>query len=204
MEVLTEMKSTLFPELQKRFKGLNFEFDGQMGRVMEAQPSMKLALLLGLLCVFFVLSYQFGSWTEPLLIMSAVPLALIGVVWGHILMGMDLSMPSMVGFISLVGIVVNNSILLVQFIRMRQKEYDNLEQAVTAAVKERFRPIMITTLTTLAGMLPLLTERSMQAQILIPLVISVVFGLAVATVLVLLAVPCIYLLSGMHGASEEM
>ena len=124
--------------------------------------------------------------------MLAIPMALIGVIFGHILLGHNMSMPSMMGFISLAGIVVNDSILLVQYIRFHVDKGDSVHEAVVSASKERFRAVFLTSLTTAAGLLPLLLETSLQAQVVQPLVISIVFGLFASTLLVLLVIPCAY------------
>jgi multidrug efflux pump subunit AcrB len=107
-------------------------------------------------------------------------------------MGLELSMPSFVGYVSLAGVVVNNSILLVMFIKRSTAEGKPVSEAARIASRERFRPVVLTTLTTTMGLLPLLTERSLQAQVLIPLVTSLVFGLLASTVLVLFVIPCLY------------
>ena len=135
------------------------------------------ALLIGLIGIFVILSFQFRSFIEPLTVMVAIPLALIGVVWGHVFMGIPLSLPSMLGFASLAGIVVNDSILLVEFIKHRRRAGSTTPEAAQAASRDRFRAVLLTSLTTILGLLPLLTETSLQAQILIPLVTSVIFGL---------------------------
>jgi len=114
------------------------------------------------------------------------------VIWGHWLMGLDLSMPSLIGFISLSGIVVNDSILLVLFLKLSREEGADIVASAGQASRQRFRAIVITSLTTIAGLLPLLFEKSLQAQVLIPLAASIAFGLLAATVLVLLVVPCLY------------
>ncbi len=124
--------------------------------------------------------------------MMAIPFALIGVIWGHIIMGLDITMPSMMGFISLAGIVVNDSLLLVIFIKLRIKGGSEVSEAAAMASRDRFRAILLTSLTTIAGLTPLLFERSLQAQILVPLVASVVFGLLASTFLVLVLIPIFY------------
>lgn len=128
--------------------------------------------------------------------MLAIPMAFIGVVWGHLFMGLDLTMPSLIGFATLAGIVVNDNILLVTFVKERLREGENVQTAGWLAAKDRFRPIMITSLTTLAGLLPLLTETSTQAMILIPLVASIAFGLLTATLSSLLFVPAFFAFLG--------
>ena len=122
----------------------------------------------------------------------AIPLSLIGVLWGHLLMGVDVSMPSMLGFASLAGIVVNDSILLVLFLKRQRDAGNDVLEACGKASRLRFRAILLTSVTTIAGLLPLLAERSLQAQVLIPLAVSIAFGLLASTILVLFVVPCLY------------
>ena len=131
--------------------------------------------------------------------MLAIPLALIGVFWGHFLLGYSLSMPSIMGFVSLAGIVVNDSILLVQYIRRHIDLGDDVYEAVVSASRERFRAVMLTSLTTAAGLLPILLETSLQAQVVKPLVISIVFGIFASTLLVLLVIPCAYAIMADFG-----
>jgi multidrug efflux pump subunit AcrB len=151
-------------------------------------------MLVGVIGVFILLSFQFRSYVEPLVVMVAIPLSLIGVIWGHWLMGHNLTMPSILGFISLAGVVVNDSILLVIFLKMAREQGLEASEAAARASRERFRAILITSLTTIAGLLPLMFEQSLQAQILIPLAISIIFGLSSSTVLVLLVIPCLYMI----------
>jgi multidrug efflux pump subunit AcrB len=124
--------------------------------------------------------------------MIAIPLALIGVLWGHFLLGHSLSMPSIMGFVSLAGVVVNDSILLVQYIRHHVDEGMTVHESVVKASQERFRAVFLTSLTTAAGLLPLLLETSLQAQVIKPLVISIVFGIFTSTLLVLFMIPAAY------------
>ena len=124
--------------------------------------------------------------------MLVIPLSLPGAVFGHMAMGLDFSMPSMLGFVALAGVVVNNSILLVDFVKHEHVEAEDVAHAAARAVRARFRAILLTTTTTVAGLLPILTETSLQAQILIPLVTSLVFGLLMASVVVLFVLPSIY------------
>ncbi len=124
--------------------------------------------------------------------MVTIPFAFIGVIWGHIIMGLDISMPSILGFVSLAGIVVNDSILLVSFIKMNMSSGKTAAESSKLASRERFRAVLLTSVTTIAGLMPLLAEKSLQAQVLIPLAASIVFGLLMSTVLVLVVVPCLY------------
>lgn len=193
-QVLGHVKKDFFPELQRKYPGIELSFEGEVKNGAITRKSMMQGFLMGFVGVFFLLSLQFRNYREPVIVMLAIPLAFIGVVWGHLIMGLPMTMPSMVGFISLSGIVVNDSILMVEFVKYRVKEGLSLHDAASRAVRDRFRAILLTSLTTVAGMLPLLSETSTQAQVLIPLVTSIVFGLLASTVLILFVLPALYAL----------
>ncbi|MCG8406594.1 MAG: efflux RND transporter permease subunit [Phycisphaerales bacterium] len=202
--VIGVFQETLLAKLSERFPEIDVSIEGELEEAAVTQDSMRWGMVIGVIGVFVLLSFQFRSYVEPLVVMAAIPFALIGVIWGHLLMGIDISMPSLLGFVSLAGIVVNDSILLVIFLKLRRAEGMNVEEAAAQASRERFRAIMITSLTTIAGLLPLLSEQSLQAQVLIPLAISIVFGLLASTVLVLLVIPCLYaILSDVRTAIES-
>ncbi|EPM5660222.1 efflux RND transporter permease subunit [Vibrio alginolyticus] len=190
--IIRQFQQDEAPKLMQKYPGLRFDFEGEAKDTAETGASMGKGFLLGLFGVFAILSYQFRSYLEPFVVMLAIPLAFIGVVWGHILLGHSLSMPSMMGFVSLAGIVVNDSILLVQYIRHHVDEGDNVHDSVVKASRERFRAVFLTSMTTAAGLLPLLTETSLQAQVIQPLVISIVFGIFASTLLVLFMIPAAY------------
>ena len=190
--ILNHSKEHFFPELKSRYPNIYIAIEGQADSGETTAASMRRGFLLGLIGVFLLLSFQFRSYVEPLVVMAAIPMALVGVIWGHLLMGFDISMPSMMGFVSLSGIVVNDSILLVEFLKLRVREGHNVIEAAKMASRERFRAILLTSVTTIAGLIPLLFERSTQAQVLIPLVTSIVFGLLMTTLLVLLVVPALF------------
>ena len=149
-----------------------------------------MAFLTGLIGVYIVLAFQFRSYTLPFTIMLSIPFALVGTIFGHLSMGLDISMPSLIGFASLSGVVVNNAILFVTFFIAEIREGDYLSAAVEA-VRHRFRPVLLSSLTTFIGLMPIITETSPQAQVLVPLVVSVAFGLVSSTLLVLFVFPCI-------------
>ena len=190
--LITEIQTNFLPELQHKYPDVAVSFEGEPKEGATTRRSILQGMLVGLLGVFILLSFQFRSYIEPLIVMAAIPLALIGVVMGHLLMGIDLCMPSILGFVSLTGIVVNDSILLVLFLKMERAQGADVLQSAAQASRQRYRAIILTSLTTIAGLLPLLIERSLQAQVLIPLATSIAFGLAASTVLVLLVVPCLY------------
>ena len=201
-EIINDFKVNLMPQLIKQHPQLKFDFEGQAKDAAKTGKSMAKGFLIGLFGVFVILSFQFKSYIEPIVVMLAIPLAFIGVVWGHFLLGHSLSMPSMMGFVSLAGIVVNDSILLVQYIRHHIDEGDEIHHAVVLASRERFRAVFITSLTTAAGLLPLLLETSLQAQIIQPLVISIVFGIFASTALVLFMIPCAYVILSDFGLTR--
>ncbi len=199
------LQAELLPELRDQHPELQeVEIRGEIYEASVAQASMVQAGIIGLIGVFVLLSFQFRSFLEPLIVMIAIPFAFIGVIWGHLAMGLDLSMPSVLGFISLAGIVVNDSILLVLFLKMRRGQGLPASEAAGRASRERFRAIMITSVTTIAGLFPLVFERSLQAQVLIPLAVSIAFGLMASTVLVLLVIPCFYLVLEDFGLTARI
>jgi len=178
--------------LKNEFPGVTIDLQGQEKEMATSMKGMVSAMGIGIFGVFCLLSLQFKSYKEPLVIMASIPFAFVGVVFGHMIMGLDLSMPSIMGFISLSGIVVNDSILLVSFMKSHIAGGESVKTAGKQASRDRSRAVLLTSVTTIAGLLPLLSERSMQAQVLIPLACSIVFGLLMSTILVLMVVPCLY------------
>jgi HAE1 family hydrophobic/amphiphilic exporter-1 len=176
-EVLNDTKKRLFPELQQRYPDLSISLKGEVESSAETNSSIFASFFLALTGVFLLLSLQFKNYRESLVVILNIPLALIGAIIGHYIMGLDFTMPSMIGFVSLAGVVVNDSILLVEFFKYRVKEGMVLHDAAIQAVHDRFRAIFLTSITTIAGMAPLLLETSLQAQVLILLVTSIVFGM---------------------------
>jgi len=201
-EIIEETKTLFLPELQKRYPDIAFTLEGQAKESRKTGRSMGKALLVGIFAVFVLLSFQFKSYIEPLVVIAAIPLAFIGVIWGHIIMGLELSMPSIMGFVSLAGVVVNDSILLVEFIKLRFKEGKDISEAAQTASRQRFRAVFLTSLTTIMGLLPLLAERSLQAQILIPMATSLVFGLLASMVMVLVVIPALYTIFSDFGLTS--
>jgi hydrophobic/amphiphilic exporter-1 (mainly G- bacteria), HAE1 family len=190
--IIQDTLARFAPELGERFPGVDLRLGGQAEDAGETGTSLLQGFVVGLIGVFLLLSFVFRSYLEPIVVMTTIPLALIGVVFGHLLMGLELSMPSMVGLASLAGIVVNNAILLVAFIKLNHSRGMAIAEAAVQASRDRFRPVVLTTLTTVAGLVPLLVETSAQAQVLVPLVTSLAFGLLAAAALVLVLVPALY------------
>ncbi|MDF1699689.1 MAG: efflux RND transporter permease subunit [Planctomycetota bacterium] len=201
-ELLAKLHSSFVPEFEQRHPGVTVSQEGEAKESADTNASMLAAFALGLLGVFILLSFQFRSWIEPVIVMVAIPLSLIGVIWGHILLGYDLTMPSIFGFVSLAGVVVNDSILLVSFAKNRLAAGLGFADAARQASRQRFRAVLLTSLTTVAGLTPLMLEKSLQAQFLIPLAVSIVFGMLASTLLVLLVIPCMYSILGDLGLAR--
>lgn len=203
--IVADLKKRWLADFASRHPQVDISFEGQVARSAETGGSIGRGLLIGLVGVFVILSFQFRSYVEPLIVMLSIPLAFIGAVWGHVLMGYYLSMPSLIGAAGLAGIVVNNAILLIQFIKSHRERGLSAARAAGQASRDRLRAILISSSTTIVGLVPLLAETSTQAAAIKPLVISVVFGLLTSTVLVLLVIPALYVLFDDWGwtRSEE-
>jgi HAE1 family hydrophobic/amphiphilic exporter-1 len=209
-ELMGAVKRFFAPELKQSYPGVRMASQGQDKETAQTGSSLQINIVIGVIGVFLILALQFRSYIEPFAVLLAIPMGLVGVVWGHVAMGLDLTMPSLVGFATLAGVVVNDNILLVVFVKERLGQGVGVVDAALEAARDRFRPIMITSLTTVAGLLPLLTETSTQAQLLIPLVASLAFGLLSATVASLFMVPVYFtilgdlgLLTAEQGAGEQ-
>lgn len=190
--ILADLEGTLLPELRERY-GLQTAFEGRAADQEETLADMRAGLLLALALIYLVLAWVFGSYGWPLLVMAVIPFGIVGAFFGHWMFGLDLTILSLFGLFGLSGIVVNNSIILVTFYReIRDENPDQpLEDALIEASRLRLRPVLVTTLTTIGGLMPLIFETSVQAQFLIPMAIAIAFGLAVASLLVLFLVPAL-------------
>ena len=148
----------------------------------------------GLLLIFSLLAIPFGSILQPLVVMSAIPFGMVGAILGHLVLGYDLSMISLFGIVALTGVVVNSSLVMIDFINRARESGMRLSDAVLESGKRRFRPIVMTALTTFFGLTPMILETSLQARFLIPMAVSLGFGVLFATASTLVLVPTLYLL----------
>ncbi|MEM7201448.1 MAG: efflux RND transporter permease subunit [Planctomycetota bacterium] len=196
--VFQEFGREFVPWFREQYPQLQLDLEGETAEGDKAMGSMLRGMLFGVLGVYILLSLQFRTYSEPLLVMAVIPFALVGVLFDHLVLSYPFTMPSMLGFVALVGVIVNDSILLVQRTKAEMEESTSVREAVTRAARARFRAILLTSATTIVGLLPLLVEQSVAGQLLKGLVISVVFGMATATGLVLLVVPALY------GILEDM
>jgi hydrophobic/amphiphilic exporter-1 (mainly G- bacteria), HAE1 family len=197
-------KATRASEVPEAFPGVQVDFEGESAETAKTMGSMVSGFGVGLFAIFVLLSFQFRSYIEPIIVMVAIPLALVGVVFGNILMGDNLSLPGVLGFCALAGVVVNDSILLVEAIKEQRRQGVSIPNAARAASRLRFRAVLLTSVTTMAGLIPLMFETSAQAQTLIPIATSIVFGTLTSTLLVLIVLPAMYAILGDLGwATEE-
>lgn len=193
-EIIADLRKTILPQLVGDYRGLSYEFEGEQREQRETLAGLGRGYLLALLLIFALLAVPLGSYVQPLIIMTAIPFGLIGAVWGHVLMGYNLSMFSIIGIVALAGVVVNDSLVLVSYINRRREDGVPLAQTIREAGVKRFRPILLTSVTTFAGLTPLMLETSIQAQMMIPMAISLGFGVIFATAISLLMVPANYLI----------
>ncbi|MGQ7248429.1 efflux RND transporter permease subunit [Halomonas sp. V046] len=186
--VLEALEASVLPALSERYH-LSYSFEGQSADQRETFADMRTGLLVGLGLMYVVLAWVFSSWSLPLIVMATIPLALVGALLGHWFMGLDLTMLSLFGLFGLSGIVVNNAIILVTFYRHQRDAGLAIDAALNEAVVQRVRAVLLTSMTTIGGLMPLLFETSLQAQFLIPMAVTIAFGLGMATLLVLAVIP---------------
>ncbi len=186
--ILQSLDTAILPQLAEKY-GINYSFEGRSADQNETLTDMRYGLIIGLLLIYLVLTWVFASYGWPLVVMAAIPFGLIGAIFGHLLLNIDLTILSLFGFFGLSGIVVNDSIILVSFYKELRTSGMEMRQALIEASCRRLRAVILTSLTTIAGLAPLLFETSLQAQFLIPMAASIAFGLLFATVLVLLIIP---------------
>ncbi len=194
LEVQNELVATELPELMYKYPGLSYSFEGHQADMRDSMASLKIGFAIALLAIFGLLAIPFRSYSQPLIIMVSIPFGIIGAVLGHLIMGFSLSVISMFGIVALSGVVVNDALVLIDAAnRRRRGEGMSCHEAVMNAAIQRFRPILLTTATTFCGLAPMIFETSIQAQMMIPMAISLGFGIVFATLITLLLIPCLYL-----------
>ncbi|WP_309385877.1 efflux RND transporter permease subunit [Cerasicoccus frondis] len=191
-QVMDVFQTETLPQLRADFPGITWTFEGSQAEMRESTHVLYGGLLLALFVIYALLAVAFSSYIQPLIVLVAIPFGAIGAVIGHIILGYDLSLISLMGIIALAGVVVNDSLIMVDYANRQRSKMDAFE-AVRQAGLRRFRPIVLTTMTTAGGLIPIILERSMQAQYLIPMAVSLGFGIVFATAIILLLVPCLYL-----------
>jgi multidrug efflux pump subunit AcrB len=193
--ILATLTSTILPQLARDFPGLSYGYEGRQADFKESIQSLIGGFALAMLGIYFLLAIPFKSYTQPLIVMIAIPFGMIGAVLGHLFMGYNLSLMSMMGIVALSGVVVNDSLILIDYAnRRRAAEGESPLTAIHSAGLRRFRPIILTTLTTFGGLAPMIFETSRQARFMIPMALSLGFGILFSTVVTLVLVPCLYMI----------
>jgi hydrophobic/amphiphilic exporter-1 (mainly G- bacteria), HAE1 family len=202
-QITADMEKRLMPGLLADHPLVRVRWEGQKEQTNESLRSLGTGFVVALFAMFVLLTMEFKSYFQPFLILAAIPFGIAGAVFGHALMGMPLTLFSMFGLVALAGVVVNDSICLIDFINHRVREGNPLRAALRESGCLRFRPVMLTSVTTIGGLLPLLLEKSFQAQFLIPMATALAFGLATTTLLVLILVPVMYSFFGTSAREEH-
>ena len=193
-QILATLNSQILPELAQDFPGLTYGYQGRQARMKESTGGLANGFIMAMIAIYFLLAIPFRSYSQPMVVMLAIPFGVVGAVLGHLIMGYSLSLMSMMGIVALSGVVVNDSLVLIDYANRQRLEGASAFTAVCDAGARRFRPIILTTLTTFGGLAPMIFETSRQARFLIPMALSLGFGILFATVITLLLVPSLYLL----------
>ena len=193
-DITTELQNSILPNLAQQYPSLTYSFEGETRSRAEDLQSLGQNMIIALLLIYVLLGAQLRSYIQPLVIMSAIPFGVIGAVWGHYLLGYDLTFISLFGVVALTGVIVNDSVVLMDFYNHQKQGGLSTFDSGLAAIKRRFRPILLTTLTTSLGLLPIIMESSMQAQFLIPMVVSLAACILFATFVILLLVPTLLMI----------
>ena len=190
--VISDLTENHIPQLLAKYPGLKFGLGGASEEERKLMERMIIGFAASLFLIYGLLAVPLKSYVQPLVIMSVIPFGFIGAVIGHVLFDVAISMLSIFGLIALAGVVVNDSLILVEFVNRGRSDNDSIDQALLGAGKKRFRAILLTTMTTFVGLLPMLFETSTQAQFVIPMALSLSFGIVFATTITLVLVPCLY------------
>jgi len=193
-DVISSLEADIIPAMQQDYPGLRVSFEGEQQQQTAAFDAMGRGFVIALFVIYMLLAIPFRSYIQPFIIMAAIPFGFIGAVFGHLVMGLSMSILSLFGIIGLSGVVVNDALVLIDFINERRRSGTPMAEAIREAGKVRFRPILLTSLTTFLGVLPLILEKSLQAQFLIPMAVSLGFGILFATAILMMLVPALTML----------
>ncbi|MGD8991113.1 MAG: efflux RND transporter permease subunit, partial [Desulfobacterales bacterium] len=197
VQVVNALNNDILPRLRADYPGLTWSFQGSDAEMRKATQALWGYFGLAIIVIYTLLAVAFRSYLQPFIVLSAIPFGVIGAVIGHIIMGFDLSLISLMGVVALAGVVLNSSLIMTDFANRLRSDNDgeySAHEAVHIAGLRRFRPIMLTTLTTFGGLTPILLETSLQAQYLIPMAISLGFGIVFASAIILILVPSLYMM----------
>lgn len=193
-EVIALLDKEVMPKLKRKYPGLTYSYEGRQADSRESLGAMAIMIPIVLLVIYAMLAIPFRSYMQPLIVMTSIPFGVVGAVLGHLLMGYTLSLISIIGIMALSGVVVNDALVLIDCANRMRKEGKGAKDAVVSAGIQRFRPILLTTLTTFGGLMPIIFETSRQARFLIPLAISLGYGILFATMITLILVPSLYMI----------
>ncbi len=193
--IISDIKAGILPELQKRYPGLTYSFEGAQADMLESLAALGRGSIVALFIIFAILAILFRSYSQPFMVMIAIPFSIVGAIIGHFIMGFPLSIVSMLGIVALAGVVINDSLILIDLTNQKRKEEPDIFESVVQAARQRFRPIILTTLTTFIGLAPMMFETSRQARFLIPMAISLGYGIVFATFLTLILIPSLYMIN---------
>ncbi len=193
-EVRVDLESSFLPELKLRYPGLRYSMEGEGKEQQESLADVVNGFIIALFLIYALLAVPFKSFTQPFVVMAAIPFGIVGAVAGHLIMGLNLSLLSLFGIVGLAGVAVNDSLVLVHATNRIRSQGASAHDAIVQGGALRFRAIILTSLTTFAGLTPMILERSLQAQFLIPMAVSLGFGVLFATIITLILVPCGYMI----------
>ncbi|MFU8892106.1 MAG: efflux RND transporter permease subunit [Luteolibacter sp.] len=193
-QVVAAFTTDVLNQIPERFPGVRYNFEGEQEDQNRSVREIGIRFLFALIAMFVVIAIPLRSYFQPLIIMSVIPFGIVGAIWGHAIMRLDLSIMSMCGLVALAGVVVNNSLVMVEFVNRHRAESSTIHDAAVAAGRARFRAILLTSLTTFVGIMPMVLETDMQARFLIPMAVALGYGILFATFLTLFLVPSIYLI----------
>lgn len=193
-EVVETVEESLLPSLQEQFPTIKTELGGAIEEQQSQQNEQIMFFIAGMMMVYVLLAVPLKSYSQPLIIMSVIPFSLTGAIWGHLFFGLDMSMMSTFGLIAAAGVVINDSLVMTDYVNHKRKQGYSVKEAVVEAGCARFRAITLTSITTFAGVLPIMFETSLQAKFVIPMAVALGFAVLFATVITLILVPCLYLI----------
>ena len=191
-DITTKLSEEFLPVLQEKYPDIRISWEGQQQQTAESIQSLGIGFALALLVMYLLLVIEFRSYFQPILVLVIIPFGIIGAVFGHAIMGLPLTLFSIFGLVSLTGVVVNDSIVLLDFINHRVRAGEPIRESLQESGARRLRPVFLTSVTTVAGLYPMLMEKSFQAQVLVPMATSLAFGIIMSTFIVLFLVPCLY------------
>lgn len=193
-EVVSKFTSEVLDTLSQKFPGVSYDYEGEQKDQRDSVREIGTKFLFALLLMYVLIAIPLKSYTQPLIILGVIPFGVVGAIWGHVFLGMSLSIMSLVGVVALAGVVVNDSLVMVDFINEYRDQGGSVAEAAELAGARRFRAIFLTSVTTFLGLVPMLMETDMQAKFLVPMAVSLGFGSLFSTVIMLYLVPCIYLI----------